>query len=498
MTNLHESRNLSSLKSNGSKKFFRLSAVLSAVMVLMATRCAFAAVNIDSPRDALDIAWITPGKYFFSGGRAELIGHAEATVLSIKGIADLMKQAIETAAMLPVDGRPETVLIPKPLSNIDGAIKTASALPVDAKISRPLSNIDGAVKTASALPVDAKISRPLSNIDGAIKTASALPVDAKISRPLSNIDGAIKTESALPVDAKISRPLRNIDGAVKTASALPIDAKISRPLSNIDGAVKTASALPVDAKISRPLSNIDIAIKIVSTLPIDVKISKPSVKPVTKDKVAEKKPVKPTKKDKVVEKQPVKSAKKDKVVEKKSKPAQALKSAVKKPVRNEKKLLLAGKMSVAGEVGPNGLQWPVEGFIYSTFNSPRGRTRRHGAIDIVTKRGTPIAAAADGAVSMVASSGKGFGGYGRVVIIKHNDGVHTLYSHCDTIIVKMGQRVKRGEFIGTVGRTGRATTDHLHFEVRIAGAKKDPLRFLPSRPEMVKATNYKSSKKKRN
>jgi murein DD-endopeptidase MepM/ murein hydrolase activator NlpD len=118
----------------------------------------------------------------------------------------------------------------------------------------------------------------------------------------------------------------------------------------------------------------------------------------------------------------------------------------------------------------------------------------HGAIDIVTKKGTPIAAAEDGVVSVAANGGKNFSGYGRIVILDHGNGIHTVYAHCNTTLVKMGQRVKKGEYIATVGRTGRATTDHVHFEVRIAGKKVDPLAYLPSRPEMVKALDRKSSK----
>ena len=140
--------------------------------------------------------------------------------------------------------------------------------------------------------------------------------------------------------------------------------------------------------------------------------------------------------------------------------------------------------------------WPTEGLIYSTFNGARG-SRRHGAIDICTSKGTPIRAAQDGIVSVVANGGKLFRGYGKIVILDHGKGVWTLYSHCDTTLVKLGQRIKQGEYIATVGNTGRTTTHHLHFEVRVAGVKKDPLRYLPNRPEMVKATNYKSKSNKK-
>ena len=146
--------------------------------------------------------------------------------------------------------------------------------------------------------------------------------------------------------------------------------------------------------------------------------------------------------------------------------------------------------------GAQGLIWPVEGLIYSTFHAKRGR-RAHGAIDIVTKRGTPIAAAADGIVSVAANGGRSFKGYGKIIILDHGKGLYTVYAHCDTLLVKMGQRVKQGEFIATVGRTGRATADHCHFEVRIAGQKHDPLAYLPSRPDMVKANDYRSPRIKR-
>jgi murein DD-endopeptidase MepM/ murein hydrolase activator NlpD len=152
--------------------------------------------------------------------------------------------------------------------------------------------------------------------------------------------------------------------------------------------------------------------------------------------------------------------------------------------------------SKASLPGSTNLIWPVEGQIYSTFNAKRGR-RKHGAIDIVTAKGVPIAAAADGIVSVASNGGKGFSGYGKLVILDHGKGLYTLYAHCDKLLVKMGQRVKAGEYIATVGRTGRATTNHCHFEVRISGKKHDPLAYLPKRPDMVKANDYHAPKRKK-
>jgi murein DD-endopeptidase MepM/ murein hydrolase activator NlpD len=189
-------------------------------------------------------------------------------------------------------------------------------------------------------------------------------------------------------------------------------------------------------------------------------------------------------------------------------PAQAAKPSETKPIIAEKpktqdKLAQAATPKPAANKprqeltlpGSQKLIWPVDGTIYSAFNASRGR-RKHGAVDIVTSKGTPIAAAADGIVSVAANGGKNFSGYGKIIILDHGRGCHTVYAHCDTLIVKMGQKVKQGEYIGTVGRTGSATTDHVHFEVRMAGKKHDPLAYLPTRPNVVKATNYHSSGKK--
>ena len=91
-----------------------------------------------------------------------------------------------------------------------------------------------------------------------------------------------------------------------------------------------------------------------------------------------------------------------------------------------------------------------------------------------------IYAALDGIVELVSNGGKGFQGYGRVIMINHSGQLWTLYSHCAALNVKVGQRVKKGDVVATVGSTGRATTNHLHFEVRNAkGTALDPMKYLP-------------------
>lgn len=128
------------------------------------------------------------------------------------------------------------------------------------------------------------------------------------------------------------------------------------------------------------------------------------------------------------------------------------------------------------------MKWPLKsGELSSLFSRTRSKGRRkHLGIDIVAPKGTPVHAVLDGIVEVVSKGGKGFRGYGRVIIINHSDQLWTLYSHCSTMNVKVGQRVKQGDVIAAVGRTGRATTNHLHFEVRNAkGTALDPMKYLP-------------------
>lgn len=125
--------------------------------------------------------------------------------------------------------------------------------------------------------------------------------------------------------------------------------------------------------------------------------------------------------------------------------------------------------------------WPVDGAVSSGFGK-RGKRAFHAGIDIPMPKGTPIRAARDGVVKQIVSvKSRGFRGYGNVVILDHGGGISTLYAHCHDIKVKQGKRVRQGEIIGTVGRTGRATTHHVHFEVRVNGKAVDPISYLPPR-----------------
>lgn len=100
--------------------------------------------------------------------------------------------------------------------------------------------------------------------------------------------------------------------------------------------------------------------------------------------------------------------------------------------------------------------------------------KMHSGVDLTAPRGTKIYAAGDGIVFKANGSA---GGYGRIVKINHGFGYVTFYAHMYEIFVRPGQRVKRGDVIGTVGSTGLSTSPHLHYEVRINGQHVNPVNF---------------------
>jgi lipoprotein NlpD len=117
--------------------------------------------------------------------------------------------------------------------------------------------------------------------------------------------------------------------------------------------------------------------------------------------------------------------------------------------------------------------WPVNGTINSGFG-PRGLSF-HDGIDIAAPAGTPIRAIEDGEVIY----SEQLRGYGNMVILRHADGIVSVYAHNEANLVREGQRVVRGEVVARVGSTGRVSGPHLHFEIRKNNAAQDPLRYLP-------------------
>jgi len=128
------------------------------------------------------------------------------------------------------------------------------------------------------------------------------------------------------------------------------------------------------------------------------------------------------------------------------------------------------------------IKWPLkDGRVAGLFNLRASRGKRmHKGVDLLAPKDTPIYAALDGVVEVVSNGGAGWRGYGRVVFINHGNKFWSLYSHCNSVDVKIGQRVGQGEKIASVGKTGRASGYHLHFELRnSSGTPIDPMRYLP-------------------
>lgn len=118
--------------------------------------------------------------------------------------------------------------------------------------------------------------------------------------------------------------------------------------------------------------------------------------------------------------------------------------------------------------------WPLSGTITREYSDSKDDP--HRGIDIAAPKGTLIMAAAGGKVIY---SDDGIPGYGKMVIIEHNAGFSSVYAHNSRILVKSGAKVSRGTPIARVGSTGRASGNHLHFEIRKETSPIDPRRYLP-------------------
>lgn len=129
--------------------------------------------------------------------------------------------------------------------------------------------------------------------------------------------------------------------------------------------------------------------------------------------------------------------------------------------------------------------WPVEGRLGSSFGERQdpinGEGAFHAGMDIDAPSGTPVRAAGDGDVTDMNMGA----GYGRTVTIDHGHGVTTVYAHLSASTVVSGEHVMRGQVIGYVGQTGRATGPHLHYEVRVHNVPVNPYKYLRTTYEQI-------------
>ena len=135
--------------------------------------------------------------------------------------------------------------------------------------------------------------------------------------------------------------------------------------------------------------------------------------------------------------------------------------------------------NVSKAVISNG-SWPVPG--YSRVSSPfgyrihpvLGTKKLHTGMDIPAPTGTPAVAVDSGTVIYSGVQGS----YGNTVMIRHDNGLVSLYAHNSVLVVKVGDRVKKGQVVTKVGSTGRSTGPHVHFEIRVNGTPQNPLNYL--------------------
>jgi murein DD-endopeptidase MepM/ murein hydrolase activator NlpD len=122
--------------------------------------------------------------------------------------------------------------------------------------------------------------------------------------------------------------------------------------------------------------------------------------------------------------------------------------------------------------------WPVRGNVLATYGSKSDGSHNDG-INIAAPRGTAVQAA-DGGI--VAYTGNELRGYGNLILVKHANGWISAYAHCDSILVKRGEKVGRGQLIARVGSTGNVSEPQLHFELRRGQQAVDPREFLAPLP----------------
>lgn len=132
--------------------------------------------------------------------------------------------------------------------------------------------------------------------------------------------------------------------------------------------------------------------------------------------------------------------------------------------------------------------WPLVGVVRSSFGGRSdplsGEGAFHTGIDLAAPKGTPVHVTADG---VVLSSGWA-GGYGKLVVVDHGNGIHTYYAHLSRLAVVPGEEVHSGETIAYSGSTGRSTGPHVHYEIRLAGTPVNPYKYMTRSERLAAST----------
>lgn len=143
-----------------------------------------------------------------------------------------------------------------------------------------------------------------------------------------------------------------------------------------------------------------------------------------------------------------------------------------------------GSSSPVPDRWPTAEEWPVTSEFGPRKDTRAHTWRRHTGVDLSAPKGTAVFATAPG---RVVYGGRDRGGYGKLVKVDHGNGVETWYAHLSRRAVRDGERVRRGQRLGRVGKTGRTTGPHLHYEVRVDGTPVDPAPYLSNRQTFARA-----------
>lgn len=146
-------------------------------------------------------------------------------------------------------------------------------------------------------------------------------------------------------------------------------------------------------------------------------------------------------------------------------------------VADKNKVTIASRSETTAARDMIGYSWPVIGTITSSYGTRWGRM--HNGIDISHSKKSKAEIVAAGA-GVVTEAYYHRGGYGNLVIVDHGSGIQTYYAHLSEIEVKAGEQLNKGDIVGYMGRTGRATGYHLHFEIRKDNKPLNPIKYLPT------------------
>jgi murein DD-endopeptidase MepM/ murein hydrolase activator NlpD len=144
------------------------------------------------------------------------------------------------------------------------------------------------------------------------------------------------------------------------------------------------------------------------------------------------------------------------------------------PVQPDKKVAVAAPAGAADAGDSDKLRWPASGKIIAGFGGRPDGTHNDG-VNLSVPLGTEVHAAESGVVAYAGSELKG---YGNLVLLRHDNGWVTAYAHNDELVVKRGDKVKRGQVIAKAGKTGSVDQPQVHFELRQGSKPVDPIPYL--------------------